>query len=61
VVIKEEISKKEEGFRSLCQKHNVKFLYAFGSATGEDFDYQAVILIYWLKLMSLILLKEVRN
>ncbi len=41
MVIKEEISKKEEGFRSLCQKHNVKFLYAFGSATGEDFDYQS--------------------
>lgn len=41
MIIKEEIAKQKEVFKSLCQKHNVKYLYAFGSSTGENFNYQS--------------------
>ena len=36
--IKIEISKKANDFQILCQKHNVKYLYAFGSSTTDEFD-----------------------
>ncbi len=38
MVITDEISKHEIDFTALCQNHNVKYLYAFGSATTEKFD-----------------------
>ena len=36
--IQEEISGKANDFRSLCKKHNVKYLYAFGSSVSSRFD-----------------------
>ncbi|HNY01423.1 MAG TPA: nucleotidyltransferase domain-containing protein [Bacteroidales bacterium] len=36
--IKEEISDKEKDFKTLCKAHNVKYLYAFGSAITSKFD-----------------------
>lgn len=40
MIIKDEILKQATGFKILCQKHKVKYLYAFGSATGENFNDQ---------------------
>jgi len=39
MVIKDEILKKRNDFNSLCQKHKVKYLYAFGSSVTDSFDY----------------------
>ena len=39
MMIKDEILKQVADFRTLCQKHKVKYLYAFGSATTDSFDY----------------------
>jgi predicted nucleotidyltransferase len=39
MMIKDEILKQFKDFRTLCQKHKVKYLYAFGSATTDSFDY----------------------
>jgi predicted nucleotidyltransferase len=36
--IQEEISPKTKDFQSLCKAHNVKYLYAFGSAITAAFD-----------------------
>jgi predicted nucleotidyltransferase len=36
--IKDEILKQESNFLSLCKKHNVRYLYAFGSATTNQFN-----------------------
>jgi predicted nucleotidyltransferase len=36
--IKDEILKQESNFLSLCKKHNVSYLYAFGSATTNQFN-----------------------
>jgi predicted nucleotidyltransferase len=41
VIIKDEISKREEEFKSLCKAHNVKYLFAFGSSTGNNFKHQS--------------------
>ena len=38
MIIKDEISKKQNDFTSLCKSHNVKYLYAFGSSVSEKFD-----------------------
>jgi len=38
MVIKEEIHKKQKVFLSLCKKHKVKYLYAFGSSVTGNFD-----------------------
>jgi predicted nucleotidyltransferase len=38
VVIKDEISKKQNDFALLCKTHNVKYLYAFGSSVSDKFD-----------------------
>jgi predicted nucleotidyltransferase len=38
VIIKDEISKKQNDFALLCRTHNVKYLYAFGSSVSEKFD-----------------------
>jgi hypothetical protein len=38
VVIKEQISKKQNDFASLCKSHNVKYLYAFGSSVTDKFN-----------------------
>ena len=38
MVIKDEISKHPESFKALCQKHDVQYLYAFGSSTTEQFN-----------------------
>ncbi len=38
MIIKEEISKRQSDFASLCKSHNVKYLYAFGSSVSEKFD-----------------------
>jgi uncharacterized protein len=40
MIIKEEIGKHIAEFNELCSAHNVKFLYAFGSSTRNDFDDQ---------------------
>lgn len=39
MVIRDEISKHSSEFKYLCRTHNVKSLYAFGSATTANFDY----------------------
>ena len=36
--VKDEILKKLTDFRSLCQNHEVKYLYAFGSSVNDKFD-----------------------
>lgn len=36
MIIKEEIAKKENDFIELCEKHDVKYLYAFGSSVSTD-------------------------
>ena len=38
MIIKDEILKQVTGFTFLCRKHNVKYLYAFGSATTNKFN-----------------------
>ena len=38
MVFKREIERKPDDFLALCQKHNVKLLYAFGSSVSDQFD-----------------------
>lgn len=38
MIIKDEILKGLNVFKSLCQSHKVKYLYAFGSSTNDNFD-----------------------
>jgi uncharacterized protein len=38
MIIKEQISKKQNDFALLCKSHNVKYLYAFGSSVTENFN-----------------------
>ena len=39
MVIKDEILKRSHVFNTLCQEHQVKYLYAFGSSVTDRFDY----------------------
>lgn len=39
MIIKEEILKRKADFLALCLGHNVKSLYAFGTATSNHFDH----------------------
>ncbi|HQK68919.1 MAG TPA: nucleotidyltransferase domain-containing protein [Bacteroidales bacterium] len=39
--IKDEILKNKNHFLLLCKNHNVKYLYAFGSAVSDKFDDKA--------------------
>lgn len=39
MVVKDEILKRLNDFDSVCQKHKVKYLYAFGSSVNDRFDY----------------------
>jgi predicted nucleotidyltransferase len=36
--IKEEIAERENVFSDVCKAHNVKYIYAFGSAISNRFD-----------------------
>jgi predicted nucleotidyltransferase len=38
--LKDQITDQKDFFSSLCQKHKVKYLYAFGSSITEKFDYK---------------------
>lgn len=38
MIIKDEILKQVNDFESTCKSHSVKSLYAFGSATTDQFD-----------------------
>jgi len=38
MIIKDEIKKQLIDFKSLCQNHKVKYIYAFGSSTNDKFD-----------------------
>lgn len=38
MVIKDEILKQKKDFKAICQRHGVKYLYAFGSSTSDRFD-----------------------
>jgi uncharacterized protein len=38
MIVKDEISKRANDFKALCQNHKVKTLYAFGSSTNDRFD-----------------------
>lgn len=38
MIVKDEISKHASDFKALCQTHNVRYLYAFGSSTTDQFD-----------------------
>ena len=39
MVIRDEILKRLNDFTTLCQEHQVKNLYAFGSSVTDKFDY----------------------
>jgi hypothetical protein len=38
MIIKEEILMQKSDFRTLCENHKVRYLYAFGSSTTDKFD-----------------------
>lgn len=38
MIVKDEILKQLPDFKALCQRHDVKYLYAFGSSTTDKFD-----------------------
>jgi predicted nucleotidyltransferase len=38
MIIKDEILKQESSFLTLCKTHDVRYLYAFGSATTNHFN-----------------------
>ncbi len=38
MVIKQEISNNQDDFKQLCKRHNVRYLYAFGSSTTDAFN-----------------------
>ena len=38
MALQEEIKRKSESFRELCRSHQVKYVYAFGSAVTERFN-----------------------
>lgn len=38
MIVKDEILKRPMYFKTLCEKHNVRYLYAFGSSTTDSFD-----------------------
>jgi hypothetical protein len=38
MIIKDEILKQKSSFISLCKNHNVRYLYAFGSAKTNHFN-----------------------
>ena len=38
--VKDEISTRKKDFEALCQKHQVKYLYAFGSSVTDRFDFE---------------------
>ena len=38
MIIRDEILKQLIDFRTLCKEHKVKYLYAFGSSTNDNFD-----------------------
>ena len=38
MVLNDEILKRAGNWKILCQNHNVKTLYAFGSSTNDGFD-----------------------
>ena len=38
MIVRDQIAKKKKDFILLCESHNVKYLYAFGSSTDERFD-----------------------
>ena len=38
MILRNEISKRLNDFKSLCEEHKVKYLYAFGSAITAEFD-----------------------
>lgn len=40
MIVKDEILKKLNDFKVLCEKHNVRYLYAFGSSVTDKFDYE---------------------
>lgn len=39
MMIKDEILKRLIDFKTICQNHKVKYLYAFGSSVTDNFDY----------------------
>jgi len=40
MIIKDAISPRLIDFKSLCQSHKVKYLYAFGSSVTDRFDFE---------------------
>ncbi len=38
MIVKDEILKHLADFKALCRDHKVKYLYAFGSSTNNQFD-----------------------
>ena len=40
MVVKDEILKRLTDFKTLCQNHNVSYLYAFGSSTTDKFNFE---------------------
>jgi len=40
MMLKNEISNKINEFKSLCEDHSVRYLYAFGSSITDQFNYK---------------------
>lgn len=40
MIIRDEILKYKIDFMNVCKNHNVKYLYAFGSSTTDQFDFK---------------------
>ena len=40
MVVQNEISKNKGEFTNLCQRHKVKYIYAFGSSVTERFNFE---------------------
>ena len=40
MILKKEISYRVNDFKTLCENHKVRYLYAFGSSVSGKFDYE---------------------
>ena len=40
MMLRNEISNRINDFKTLCEDHNVRYLYAFGSSITDHFDYE---------------------
>lgn len=53
MIIHDEILKHQNDFMKVCRIHGVKYLYAFGSSTTDNFDFQKSDLDFLVEIDSL--------